>query len=122
MAYDIALALRVRDYLQRTPGITIEEQKMFGGLAFLVNGKMCVNVTDAGLMCRFDPGILPEISIRRGYQPMVMRGKHLPGYCYVGPEGYNEPEDFAYWLETCLAFNDRAEPSKKAKRSHRQKP
>jgi len=112
MAYDIELAQQVRDYLQRVPGIAVGEKKMFGGLAFLVNGKMCINVTDAGLMCRFDPDMLPVISERPGYQPVVMRGKHLPGYCYVGPEGYANPDDFT-WLELCLAFNDRAKPSKK---------
>lgn len=81
---------------------------MFGGLAFLVNGKMCLNVTDVGLMCRFDPADLPEISKRPGYQPMVMKGKNLGGYCYVGPQGYHEPDDFAYWMELCLSFNEEA--------------
>ncbi|MGV3761954.1 TfoX/Sxy family protein [Parapedobacter sp.] len=112
MAYDIELAHRVRDYLQRVSGVTIEEKKMFGGLAFLVNAKMCINVTAAGLMCRFDPSSLPQISKRPGYQPMVMRGKRLPGYCYVGPEGYNDPDDFTYWVELCLAFNEQVGPSK----------
>ena len=113
MAYDIELAQHVRDYLRHVPGVTVEEKKMFGGLAFLVNGKMCVNATSTGLMRRFDPNTLPEIAKRHGYRPMVMRGKHLPGYCYVAPEGYKNSDDFSYWLEVCLAFNGRAKPSKK---------
>ena len=108
MAYNIELAQRTRDYLQHVPGITIEEKKMFGGLAFLVNGKMCINVSGDSLMCRFDEALSDALSRRKGYRPMVMKGKHLPGYCYVGPEGYSEPDDFTYWLEICLAFNDQA--------------
>ncbi|QEC53570.1 TfoX-like protein [Anseongella ginsenosidimutans] len=111
MAYDNELALKVRDYLTRIPGIAIEEKKMFGGLAFLINGKMCVNVSGDSLMCRFDPGAGKEISGRRGYRPMIMKGKDLPGYCYVSPEGFSGPDDFSYWLELCLAFNDQASVS-----------
>jgi TfoX/Sxy family transcriptional regulator of competence genes len=57
MAYSTKLADRVREYLFRLPDLQIEEKKMFGGLAFLVNGKMCVNISGENLMCRFDPGL-----------------------------------------------------------------
>ena len=49
MAYSIALANRVREYLAEIPHITVEEKAMFGGLAFLVNDKMCINI---GENCR----------------------------------------------------------------------
>lgn len=55
MAYDTQLADRVREYLAEFPKLDIEEKKMFRGLAFLVNGKMCVNISGQNLMCRFDP-------------------------------------------------------------------
>ncbi|WP_353184301.1 TfoX/Sxy family protein [Parapedobacter lycopersici] len=113
MAYDTALAEKVRAYLTGITGLVLEEKKMFGGLAFLVNGKMCINVSDNNLMCRFDPDTLPTISKRPGYHPVVMKGKSLPGYCYVSPDGYNRPADFAYWLECCLSFNDRAKVSRR---------
>lgn len=112
MAYDMELAQRVRDYLRYVPGITTEEKKMFGGLAFLVNGKMCINVTNVGLMCRYDEQQAAIIANRKGYRPMIMKGKSLPGYCYVGPEGFSRTDDFSYWMELCLAFNEKAKASK----------
>lgn len=55
MAYNAKLAERVREYFFDLPGLKIEEKKMFGGLAFILNGKMCVNVSGENLMCRFAP-------------------------------------------------------------------
>ncbi|PPL00803.1 TfoX/Sxy family protein [Parapedobacter indicus] len=108
MAYDIELAQQVRAYLKRVPGSAVEEKKMFGGLAFLVNDKMCINISGDGLMCRFDPKQAKTVSERKGYHPMIMKGKNLAGFCYVSPEGFTDPDDFSYWLELCLAFNEQA--------------
>ncbi len=116
MAYDLQLADLVRDYLSTTASGTIEEKNMFSGLAFLVNDKMCVNISDNNLMCRFDPGLTGEVEKKRGYLPMIMRKKNLQGYCYVAPEGYANQEDFEYWINICLDFNGRAKSSKKKSR------
>ena len=53
MAYDTKLADRIREYLAEIPNLKIEEKKMFRGLTFMVNGKMCINVSGENLMCRF---------------------------------------------------------------------
>jgi hypothetical protein len=113
MAYNHQLANRVREALVDIPDLKIEEKKMFSGLAFMVNGKMCVNVSGDGLMCRFDPTRHEEIAERNGYEPMVMRGQELKGYCYVNPDGFKIQNDFKFWLDICLDFNDRAKVSKK---------
>ena len=115
MAYSIALANRVREYLAEIPHITVEEKAMFGGLAFLVNSKMCINIGEDCLMCRFDPKQTEEIAERQGFSPVVMREKELSGYCYVEECGFKTKEDFAFWLELCLEFNSRAKSSKKRK-------
>ena len=115
MAYDATLADRIREYLAHIPEIKIEEKKMFSGLAFLVNGKMCVNVSSDNLMCRFDAALQDEVAEQRGYEPMIMRGKQLAGYCYVNPEGFKTKKEFEYWLKLCLDFNDKAVPAKKNK-------
>ena len=115
MAYSIALANRVREYLAEIPHITVEEKAMFGGLAFLVNDKMCINIGEDSLMCRFDPEQTEEIAERQGFLPVVMRGKELSGYCYVEECGFKTKEDFVFWLELCLEFNSRAKSSKKRK-------
>lgn len=117
MAYSIELADRVREFLQTIPELEIEEKKMFRGLAFLVNGKMCVNVSGDNLMCRFDPVLQEEVAERNGFQTMIMRGRELKGYCYVSEEGYKSKGDFKYWLNLCLSFNEQAKASKKKKPS-----
>ena len=121
MAYSTKLAERIRTYLESIPQIKIEEKEMFRGLAFLVNGKMCVNVSADNLMCRFDPQLEDEVSERAGFQPMIMKGKQLRGYCYVSEEGYKSKGNFEYWLKLCLAFNGKAKASKKKKPASRKK-
>ncbi|GAB3412548.1 TfoX/Sxy family protein [Niabella aquatica] len=116
MAYDNNLSDRVREYLNNVPGIAIEEKAMFGGLAFMINGKMCINVGDGLLMCRFAPELTEALSERNGFLPMKMKGKEYKGYCYVAPHGYKSKKDFEFWLKLCLDFNERAEASKKRKR------
>lgn len=113
MSYNTLLANRVRNYLNAFPKIKVEEKKMFGGIAFLVNGKMCVNVSHENLMCRFDPKLTSELEKKHGYMPMIMRGKALSGYCYVKPEAMESNSDFEYWLKLCLDFNQKARSSRK---------
>lgn len=117
MAYNTQLADRVREHLSKISKINIEEKKMFSGLAFMVNGKMCINISDDSLMCRFDPALQDEVAEKRGYEPMIMRGKELSGYCYVSTEGFKTKKEFEYWLKLCLDFNDKAVSSKTKKKS-----
>src|SRR5690606_3038272 len=115
MAYSTKLANRVRTYLAGVSTITVEEKEMFSGLAFLVNDKMCVNVSGDDLMCRFDPALYADVAERPGYQTMIMRGRQLKGYCYVSEEGYKSKKDFEYWIKICLDCNAKAKSSKKKK-------
>lgn len=117
MAYSTTLADRIRAYLERQSELKIEEKEMFKGLAFLVNGKMCVNVSGDDLMCRYDPVLEEEVTEQVGFQPMIMKGKQLRGYCYVSEEGYKSKGDFEYWLKLCLDFNEKAKASKKKKKA-----
>ncbi|MBL7921986.1 MAG: TfoX/Sxy family protein [Bacteroidia bacterium] len=116
MAYDTQLADKIREYLAAFPKLKIEEKEMFKGLAFMVNGKMCVNVSGENLMCRFDPSLQEELAEKKGFLPMIMKGKELKGYCYVEPEGFKSKKDFEYWINLCLSFNDKAKASKKKKK------
>lgn len=113
MAYNEQLADRVRLYLAEIPRLRVTEKAMFRGLAFMVNGKMCVNISGDNLMCRFDPEVYVAVSARKGFSPMIMRGKVLTGYCYVRPEGINAKKDFEYWMKLCLSFNPKAKSSRK---------
>jgi hypothetical protein len=113
MAYDTKLAGRTREFLLANPGLDVEEKKMFRGLTFMVNGKMCISVSGDNLMCRFDPTLQEEVAAKNGYQPMIMKGKEYKGYCYVHPNGFKSKKDFEYWIHLCLDFNKRSKSSRK---------
>ncbi|UHO37065.1 TfoX/Sxy family protein [Chryseobacterium capnotolerans] len=113
MAYNTELADRVREWLAQVNDIKVEEKKMFGGLAFLVNDKMCINISHDNLMCRYNPEKEEEVAEKTGFLPMIMRGKQLKEYCYVEPIGFQKPEDFQYWMKLCLEYNKIAKASKK---------
>ena len=115
MAYNLLLADRIRKYLLQFPGLKVEEKEMFRGLTFMINDKMCVCVSGENLMCRFDPALLETVAERAGFQPMIMNGKELKGYCYIDPVGYKSKKDFEYWVNLCLNYNERAKSSKKSK-------
>lgn len=121
MAYSIKLADRIRTFLEGIPNLKVDEKQMFSGLAFLVNGKMCINVSHENLMCRFDPELEQEVAEQVGFLPMVMRGKQLRGYCYVSEEGYKSRANFEYWLKLCLDFNKKAKASKLKKTASRKR-
>lgn len=107
------LADRVRQLLTAIPRIDIEEKKMFRGLAFMVNNKMCVSVSGENLMCRFDPELQDKVAERKGFQTMIMKGSVYRGYCYVRPEGIQTTKDFEFWVNLCLDFNNKAKSSKR---------
>ena len=116
MACDTKLADRIREYLSAIPGIKIEEKKMFRGLTFMVDGKMCVCVSGENLMCRFDPALQDELEDKIGFQAMVMKDREYKGYCYVSPDGIKTKKNFEFWLSLCIDFNKTAKSSKKQKK------
>ena len=113
MAYNEKLANRLREALAHD--LKVEEKRMFSGLAFMVDGKMCINVSGDELMCRFDPALQDEVAEKNGFRTMIMKGKQLNGYGYVDPEAIKSKKDFDYWVNLCLAFNPKAKASKKKK-------
>ena len=86
MAYDEKLADRVREVLQRRRGVS--EKKMFGGLAFLVNGHMACGVQGDDLMVRVGPDAYDAALKKAGTRPMDFTGRPLKGMVYVGPRGH----------------------------------
>lgn len=101
MAYDEALAARIRDEVGAEPGIT--EKKMFGGLAFLLDGNMAVAASGkGGLMLRCDPAGT-EALLAEGADTFEMRGKAMAGWLRVGDDGLDGP-DLARWVAVGLAY------------------
>ena len=115
MAYDTQLADRIREHLLQFPGLHMEEKKMFRGLTFMINGKMCISVSGENLMCRFDPEQHGRIAQKKGFLPMIMKGREYKGYGYITPNGCRSESDLAYWANLCLQYNEQAKASKNRK-------
>ena len=114
MAYNEFLGERIGIALKRK-GVSFEEKKMMGGLAMMVDEKMCVGVIKNNLMARIDPDIYETALSRDACKPMDFTGKRMKGYVFVEPEGIDQEEDLEYWLELALEFNPRAKSSKNKK-------
>ena len=114
MAYNEKLADRVRSALAHLP--KVEEKKMFRGIAFMVNGKMCITVGGDEIMCRIDPELHDEAIKKSGCRTMVMKGREYRGYVLVTEEGRKTKKDFDYWIALSLDFNKRAKASPKKKK------
>jgi TfoX/Sxy family transcriptional regulator of competence genes len=102
MVYDEGLAHRIRDLFARRYRIT--EKKMFGGLAFMLNGHMCVGVTGEDLMVRVGPEAYPAMVKQPYARPMDFTGKPLKGFVYVGPHGADDDDDLEQWVQRSLRF------------------
>ena len=112
MAYDEFLAERVRTTLKGNK-TAFEEKKMFGGVCFLVNDKMCVGVMNNDLMIRIDPEKQTSYLQESGCRVMDFSNRPMKGFLYVGPEGVDMDTDLEKWVGRCLEFNPKAKSSKK---------
>jgi len=109
------LTERVRESLS---GVSrVEEKKMFGGVAFMVNGKMCVTSSHGGMMCRVDPARMDELTAKKGCSVMTMKGREYRGYVRVSEDALEKKRDLDFWVGVALEFNDRATSSPKKSRS-----
>lgn len=116
MAYNEKIADRVREIIAATHHIT-EEKRMFGGLCFMVNDKMCVGVESERLMLRLDPENYEELLKNEGCHPMDFTGKIMKGYVFVDADVLKTKKQLDQWLQAALAFNAKAKASKKKTRS-----
>lgn len=108
MAYDEALADRVRDVL--VPRSDLTERKMFGGIAFMVGGNMAVGVIGEDLMVRLDPADAEQALSEPQVRPMDFTGKPMKGMIYVDSGGTEVDEDLASWVEAGAAFAESLPP------------
>lgn len=102
MAYDAGLAQRIREVLANRPGIT--ERSMFGGLAFMVDGKMFVGVQGSTLMARVGPDRHQDALAVVHVREMDFTGRPMKGYVYVDPAGLTEDRDLAAWVQWCVDY------------------
>jgi TfoX/Sxy family transcriptional regulator of competence genes len=103
MAYDEDLADRVRELISAEAGLT--EQKMFGGLAFLINGNMSVGVSgQGGLMVRVDPEATDTLVAKPHARPFEMRGRSMRGWLRVDAEGVRTKRGLEPWVRRGVAY------------------
>lgn len=102
MAYDEALAQRIRDSLRELPGIT--ERRMFGGIAFMRDGHMFVGISDDSLMARVGPDQYEQMLAMKHVRKMDFTGRPMRGYVFIDPAGLTSQEQLLAWLERCAAF------------------
>ena len=103
MAYDEELAARVRKLVAGEPELT--EQKMFGGLAFLVGGNMAVAASgQGGLLVRVDPAESDELVSRSKARPIEMRGREMAGWLRVDAEDVQAEDELAAWVARGTAY------------------
>lgn len=110
MAVNEKLINRIREALGDIK--RVEEKKMFSGICFMVNGKMCVCVGKDEMMCRIGPDHLDEALEREGCRQMIHNGRIMKGFVFVNEEVIKSQKDFNYWIDLSLAFNKKAKASK----------
>jgi TfoX/Sxy family transcriptional regulator of competence genes len=103
MAYDEELANRIRELIATEAGLT--EKKMFGGLAFLIDGKMSVGVSGkGGLMVRVDPADTDALVAKPHAQPFEMRGRPMQGWLRVDAEGVRTKRQLEPWVRRGVGY------------------
>jgi TfoX/Sxy family transcriptional regulator of competence genes len=102
MAYDEDLANRIRELVGGEEGLS--ERKMFGGLAFLVNGNMSVAASgQGGLLVRVAPAEAEEALERPHASAAEMRGRLMTGWLRVSPEGVRTKRQLEPWVRRSVA-------------------
>lgn len=112
MAYNEKLAAMTRELIAQSEN-DIEEKAMFGGLCFMVNGKMCVGVEKERLMVRLDPSVYEEAMEKEGCKPMDFTGRIMKGYVFVDADVLSTKKKLEYWVKLALDYNKIAKASKK---------
>jgi hypothetical protein len=103
VAYDEDLANRIREIVQDEPGLA--EKRMFGGLAFLINGNMAVSASgQAGLLLRVDPTETPTLVKRPEASRFQMRGREMDGWLRIDPAGLATKRQLSTWVARGVSY------------------
>jgi TfoX/Sxy family transcriptional regulator of competence genes len=118
MAYDEDLADRIRELIGGRPDVT--EQRMFGGLAFLLGGRMTIPASgQGGALVRVDPARSDELVARTKAEVAIMQGRPMDGWLRVAAEQLRTKRQLAAWVElgTSHAASLPPKPAKRAKKA-----
>ena len=115
MPFSESLAARTRDALAREPGIT--EKKMFGGLSFLLHGKLLVGVFKDSLIARVGPEQAKTALKKPHVGVFDITGRPMKGWVVVEPEGVDRDADLKTWIRQAIEFDYEAVWPSRAARS-----
>jgi TfoX/Sxy family transcriptional regulator of competence genes len=103
VAYDEKLADRVREHVLGEAGLS--EKRMFGGLAFLINGNMAVSASNqGGLLLRVDPAQTENLVTDPLAERFVMRGREMDGWLRIDVDGTTPDEELERWLSRGVGY------------------
>lgn len=103
MAYDEDLANRIRELVQAEEGVA--EMRMFGGLAFLINGNMAVSASgQGGLLLRVDPADTEALLADPDARRFEMRGRAMDGWLRIDPNGVTSKRRLKWWVDRGVAY------------------
>ena len=102
MAYDENLAQRIREQFEGLPGIV--EKKMFGGIAFLLNGNMATGVIGNDLIVRVGPENYQSALEEPHVIPFDFSGRPMKGWVMISAEGHRKKKDLAAWVDQGASF------------------
>jgi TfoX/Sxy family transcriptional regulator of competence genes len=103
MAYDEDLANRIRELVLSEDAV--REQRMFGGLAFLINGNMSVAASgQGGLMVRVDPAQTDALLRKPHARAFEMRGREMQGWLRVDAEGVRTKRQLETWVARGVGY------------------
>jgi TfoX/Sxy family transcriptional regulator of competence genes len=112
MAYNENLADKIREALAEHDLPDIEEKKMFRGICFMIDGKMCVCVSNDEMLCRIGPAYKEALE-QHGVRGMIRNGKALKDFVFVSQDAMKTKNEFDGWIDQALAFNKFAKATKK---------
>jgi hypothetical protein len=105
MAYDEDLANRIRELIAAEDGVYVTEKKMFGGLAFLINGNMSVSASgQGGLMLRCDPEATEALITKPHAARMLMKGREMDGWLRVDDDGIKTKRQLEPWVKRGVGY------------------
>ena len=102
MAFDEQLAGRIRETLGKKKGLV--EKKMFGGIAFLLNGDMCVGVHQDALIARVDPAETDALLKEKDARVFDLTGRPMKGWILVGRGGVATEAGLTKWVMRCVTY------------------
>lgn len=114
MAGDDELSSRIRAALAHVRDVT--EKRMFGSMAFLVRGKLCISGRAECIMCRIDPALHAAALEREGCRTVLMKGREYRGYVFVDADAVRTEQALKYWVDLALNYNEAIASRKKRRR------